>query len=190
MHNASPASFIDLILKNGTNRAILDRLPALGLTDAWLVAGCLFETVWNLTSGRPAIESISDYDLFYFDDRDFSVAAEDAEIPNAAACFQDLGVKIDPKNQARVHIWFRGRFGHDCPQLKSSKDGIDRFLVACTCVGVRPQEGDGHQLYSPYGLDDLFNGVLRPNPLHDHSEQFAAKAASYRNRWPWLQIEA
>jgi uncharacterized protein len=187
---ATPVLFIDVILKNGINRAILDRLPTLGLADAWLVAGCLFQTVWNLASGRPATENISDYDIFYFDDHDLSIEAEDIAIRNATRCFRDLAVKVDLKNQARVHLWFRNRFGHDCPRLKSSKDDIDRFLVACTCVGVRPDNGSGSglQVYSPHGLDDLFKGALRPNRLNDHPEQFAAKAASYRSRWPWLSM--
>lgn len=190
MLKATSASLVELILKNDTNRVILNRLPALGLTDAWLVAGCLFQTVWNLASDRPAMENISDYDLFYFDDYDLSREAENIEIRKVAACFQDLGVKVDLKNQARVHLWYGDRFGLGYPRLKSSKDGIDRFLVACTCVAVRPQDSGGLQLYSPNGLDDLFKGVLRPNRLYDRPEQFAAKVASYRNRWPWLQIES
>ena len=40
-------AFLTLALKNACNTAILERLPALGLPDAWLVAGCLFQTVWN-----------------------------------------------------------------------------------------------------------------------------------------------
>ena len=43
--------FVDQALANPANRAILQRLPALGLPDPWLVAGCLFQTVWNLHSG-------------------------------------------------------------------------------------------------------------------------------------------
>ena len=43
-------------------------------------------------------------------------------------------------------------------------------------------------LYAPYGLDELYCGILRPNPLMDHRELFRQKAASYRDRWHWLQI--
>ncbi len=37
--------FISLALANPVNRAILQRMPALGFSDAWLVSGCLFQTV-------------------------------------------------------------------------------------------------------------------------------------------------
>lgn len=44
--------FIALALTNEANRNILERLPSLGLADAWLVSGCLFQTVWNALTGR------------------------------------------------------------------------------------------------------------------------------------------
>ena len=43
--------FVNEALQNPHNAALLERLPFLGLPDAWLVAGCLFQTVWNLRSG-------------------------------------------------------------------------------------------------------------------------------------------
>jgi uncharacterized protein len=46
--------------------------------DGWLVAGCLFQTVWNLQAGRAPEAGIKDYDIFYFDAGDVSVAAEAA----------------------------------------------------------------------------------------------------------------
>ena len=63
--------FIDQAPQNPHNHAILQRLPSLQLPDAWLVAGCLFQTVWNLQAGREPTAGIKDYDLFYFDGADF-----------------------------------------------------------------------------------------------------------------------
>jgi hypothetical protein len=95
----------------------------------------------------------------------------------------DLGVPIEASNQARVHLWYETHFGHPYEALHCSRDGIDRFLVPATCVGVRPGE-----LYAPYGLELLYDGVLAPNPLKPHRELFERKAASYRARWPWLRM--
>ena len=39
------------ILEDRNNRAILERWRDLSLPDGWLVAGCQFQTVWNLRSG-------------------------------------------------------------------------------------------------------------------------------------------
>jgi hypothetical protein len=184
------ARFLDQILRNDLNRALLDRLVAAHLPDCWLVAGCLFQTVWNMRSGRPPGENISDYDVFYFDETDLSWDAEDREIHRLASATNDLHARIELRNQARVHLWYAQRFGPGYPPLTSSRDGIDRFLVDCTRVGVRRGPDGGIQLYAPAGLDDLFAGILRPNARNDRPERFLAKAESYRARWPWLTILA
>jgi uncharacterized protein len=171
------------VLANRNNRAILERWSDLALPDGWLVAGCLFQTVWNLQAGRPPESGIKDYDLFYFDASDLGEAAERAVQARVDAVLGDLGVALEAINQARVHLWYEADFGHPYAALRSSRDGIDRFLVPCTCVGVRPGE-----VYAPYGLDALYRGELAINPLTPHRDLFEAKAASYRARWPALTI--
>jgi hypothetical protein len=42
------AEFIEAVLSNPINRKILERLPTLDLSDAWLVSGALFQSVWNV----------------------------------------------------------------------------------------------------------------------------------------------
>ncbi|MFT4266308.1 MAG: nucleotidyltransferase family protein [Xenophilus sp.] len=179
--------FVGLALANPANRAILDRLPALGLPDAWLVAGCLFQTVWNLRSGRTAAEGIRDYDLFYFDAADLSPEAEAAVGRRVQAACADLGVTLEVKNQARVHTWYEAWFGAPYSPLRSAMEGIDRFLVDGTCVGLQAGDG-GLTLYTPDGLDGLLHGVLRPNRRSPDARLYAAKARDYQRRWPWLAV--
>ena len=175
--------FLADVLANCHNRAILDRWSALALPDGWLVAGCLFQTVWNLQAGRAPEAGIKDYDLFYFDGQDLSEAGECRVQARVEALLGDLGVTVEASNQARVHLWYESYFGHPYESLRSARDGIDRFLVPATCVGVRPGE-----LHAPHGLALLYEGVLTMNPLVPHLDLFQAKAASYRSRWPWLQV--
>lgn len=184
----STDTFVQDILRNPNNREILRRWDRLALPDAWLVAGCLFQTVWNLRMGDEPQARINDYDLFYFDGEDFSAEGQAAVQRHVDAVLGDLGVRIEAVNQARVHLWYPGTFGHAYPQLTSARDGLDRFLVLGTCVGVRPACDGGWEVYAPYGLQLLYDGVLTPNPLVDHGELFARKAASYQARWPWLRI--
>jgi hypothetical protein len=40
---------------------------------------------------------------------------------------------------------------------------------------------------APFGLDDMFDGILRANKSHGKRNLFTAKAASYSARWPWLR---
>jgi hypothetical protein len=181
----SAEDFIACIRTDPVNAALLDRLPALGLPQGHLTAGCLFQAWWNQRSGRQPGEGVKDYDVFYFDDRDLSWGAEDAVIRRVRAATADLAVEVEVKNQARVHLWYPARFGHAYPRLRSARDGIDRYLVACTCIGIALDDGT---LHAPDGLDDMHRGILRPNPLMPAPALFAAKAASYRVRWPWLTI--
>lgn len=183
------ARFLAGLRGNAVNVALLERLPGLRLPDCWLVAGCLFQTVWNVETGRPPGENIGDYDVFYFDPSDLSYAAEDEIIRRVQAAMADLGVTVEVKNQARVHLWYGERFGPGYPQLRSSREGIDRFLIAGTCVGIGAPADNAGQLYAPYGLDDIFAGALRRNRLNLPVNRFEAKAASYKSRWPHLAIQ-
>lgn len=180
-----PHEFFTDILKNDHNRAILDRWQSLDLPDGWLVAGCLFQTVWNLKSGRAPEADIKDYDLFYFDASDLSAAAEQQRQADVQGKLADLGITVEVVNQARVHTWYEKDFGHPYTALQSSREGIERFLVPSTCVGVQPGE-----LYAPYGLDILYDGLVTMNPLSPYRDLFDRKAASYKARWPWLTVAA
>src|ERR1043165_5602972 len=57
--------------------AILALIRDLALPDGWLMAGCLYQTVWNALTGRPRRTGIRDYDIGYFDASDLSYEAED-----------------------------------------------------------------------------------------------------------------
>lgn len=102
-----------------------------------------------------------------------------------AAETADLPVTVEVRNQARVHLWYAARFGGSYPQLTSGRDGIDRYLVRCTCVGIEVSSG---AVYAPYGLEELARGELRINPVNRQPELFRQKSASYQARWPWLTV--
>lgn len=188
MSEATEARFVADVLANPHNRAILARWDRLDLPDGWLVAGCLFQTAWNLAAGRRPEADIKDYDIFYFDASDLSQEAEQAVQQRAESVLGDLGVAVEAKNQARVHLWYENWFGYPYQPLASARSGIERFLVPATCVGIRPGAA-GYEVYAPYGLAMLYAGLLTRNPLVDHRPLFRNKAASYRSRWTWLTID-
>ena len=73
------ATFLTPALRNPANEIIAEELFRLALPDAWIVSGCLVQTVWNVLTGRAVDYGINDYDVFYFDP-DTSWEAEDAVI--------------------------------------------------------------------------------------------------------------
>lgn len=46
-------TLIEIAMTNPANAEIARRLPALGLSQCMLTAGCLFQAVWNHQSGLP-----------------------------------------------------------------------------------------------------------------------------------------
>src|SRR6476620_11710356 len=102
--------FLSAALKNPVNDIVTRELFELALPDAWLVSGCLVQTVWNVLTGRAVGYGINDYDVFYFDP-DTSWQAEDAVIRKLAERFAELGVTIEARNQARVHLWYTEKHG-------------------------------------------------------------------------------
>ncbi|WP_339498975.1 nucleotidyltransferase family protein [Pseudomonas silesiensis] len=180
----TPERLIEIAMTNPANAEIARRLPSLGLNQCMLTAGCLFQAVWNQQAAHPAARGVKDYDVFYFDE-DVSWEAENEVINLARQLFHDLDVNLEIKNQARVHLWYAQRFGKAYPRLQTAKDGIDRYLVAGTCIGLDVLTGE---VYAPYGLRDVEEGLLRINPLNPQPDLFEHKALSYQARWPWLKI--
>lgn len=173
---------------NPTLQAVLTRGASLDLPDWYLAGGCVFQTVWNVVTGRPAAYGIRDYDIFYFDSADLSQSAEAAIRRTVAAVVGDLGVEVDVVNQARVHVWYEQEFGVPCPAHDCTESAIDCFVSTTCCVGVRRQRDGGNGVYAPHGLTDIFNLVLRPNPRLDTQAVYDAKGAIWRRRWPELTI--
>jgi uncharacterized protein len=177
-------AFVAAALRNPINEKIADELFRLGLSDAWLVSGCLVQTVWNVLTGRASDYGISDCDIFYFDP-DTSWQAEDLVIQALEA---RLDAKIEARNQARVHLWYPAKHGLPYPALTCSAEGIDRFLTQNTQVGLRRRH-DGYDVYAPNGFSDIAAMIVRPNRGPNFSfAKYAAKAMRWKQLWPELTI--
>ncbi|MDH2343805.1 nucleotidyltransferase family protein [Bradyrhizobium sp. SSUT77] len=181
--------FLALALLNPVNVAIIDELHRFALPDAWLVSGCLVQTAWNVLTGRTVDYGIADCDVFYFDP-DTSWEAEDAVIRAPHARLGHLGVKIEARNQARVHLWYPDKHGLPYPPLTRATDGIDRFLTQNTQVGVR-RAGDRYEVYAPHGFDDIAGLIARPNLTRNFSAaNYAAKTERWKTLWPEITVIA
>lgn len=180
--------FLTVVETNPAVAAILERAPELDLPGWYLTAGGLFQTVWNHVAGYEPRTGIRDYDFFYFDDSDTSYGAEDQVIRRAAELFDDLGVDVEVRNQARVHLWYENHFGVPLQPYRSTEDAIDHFVSTTCCFGVRSEPNVGMRVYAPHGFDDVFAGVIRPNPLLPMREVYESKAARWTATWPNLTV--
>jgi hypothetical protein len=168
---------------------VLQRARDLDLPDWLIFSGAVYQRVLNRLTGRDADYGIKDYDLGYFDAADISYDAEDVVIRRVAAAFEPpLREMVEVRNQARVHLWFEGKFGEPYTPLSNSAEALTRFVSSTFAVGVRLRPGDRLEIIAPFGLEDLFALRLRPNPLR-RTNGFARTAASAIARWPELVVE-
>lgn len=167
---------------------VILRAGALNLPDWLIVSGALYNTVWNHLTGKPAGHGIKDIDLFYYDDRDLSWEAEDAVIRHGASCLGDLGLPVEIRNQARVHLWFPQRFGSECPRYESSAHALRFFAAETHAVGVR-LGADGRLLVeAPFGLDHIFSLRMVPNRALPNRATHEKKSARALALWPELTV--
>jgi hypothetical protein len=169
---------------------LLQRLRSLELPQWRLVAGCLYQTVWNKLTGRPRGTGIKDYDLAYYDAANLSWEAEDTVIRQVAAATRDCVGPIEGRNQARVHLWFSERFGCSYPHLSSADESLRYYASIVHAVGVRLENDGRIDIAAPFGLDDVFDMVIRPNRALPNAASYAAKAKRAKAIWPEVRVVA
>jgi hypothetical protein len=183
-----PEHFRAALSQNPTLIKVLGRAAVLGLPDWYLVAGCLCQTIWNVATGQPPETGILDYDLVYFDASDLSFEAEDAVIRAGSQMFGDLPAPVQIRNQARVHLWYEQKFGLRCEPHAATEAAIDTFEATTACLGVRLEPGGRWRIYAPHGLSDVFNLVVRPNPVLAPRAVYEAKTRRWHRQWPGLMV--
>ncbi|MCX4597555.1 nucleotidyltransferase family protein [Streptomyces sp. NBC_01549] len=177
-----------VLSRNDVLTEVLARTATLDLPGWYVTAGCLFQTVWNVVTDRPPTSGIKDYDVFYFDEGDLSWEAEDAVIKTGREVFADLPAEVEIRNEARVHLWYGDKFGVACPPYHSTEAAIDSFAATTCCLGVRVEADGRWRVYAPHGLSDVFNLVVRPNPVLAPRSVYESKAARWREQWPELTV--
>ncbi|MFI9419082.1 nucleotidyltransferase family protein [Streptomyces werraensis] len=182
------AALRSVLSRNEVLVVVLNRTARLGLPGWYLTAGCLFQTVWNVATDRHPTSGIKDYDVFYFDDHELSGEAEDAVIKAADDAFAGLRAEVEVRNEARVHLWYEQKFGVACAPYVSTEAAIDSFAATTCCLGIRLERDGRWRVYAPHGLADVFNLVVRPNPVLAPREVYETKTARWRQQWPELTV--
>jgi hypothetical protein len=179
---------LDAVLRsNPVCAAILDGAGALGLPNWYLGAGAIAQTVWNRAHGRNPGADIADYDLVYFDPEDLSKGAE--EVAERAAClaFRRFEVQMDVTNEARVHLWYEHRFGVKLEPYSSVEAAIATWPTTASSIGVASIDGR-FTVHAPFGTDDLWALIVRPNKTLVTRQVYEAKVARWSAIWPRLTI--
>lgn len=169
--------------------SILRTIRDLGLPDAWMVSGGLYQTAWNVFTGRPLLHGIKDFDIIYFDGTDLSYEAEDAVIKRVNTALPELAALIETKNQARVHLWYEQRFGRSYRPLDCAIDSLTTYAARTHAVAARLGENGRLVLQAPFGLANLFAMRIVPNYVQPNEQTYAEKADRMKALWPELTVE-
>jgi hypothetical protein len=168
--------------------AVLTTVRGLDLPD-WLVfSGAIYQSVWNALTGRPPGHGVKDFDVGYYDP-ETSWDAEDAVIRRVADAVEPpLRERVEVRNQARVPLWFPAKFGEAYGPLDSTGEALARFVAPAFAVGVRLEAGNALTVVAPFGLDDVFDMVIRPNPFRPLAKDWGRVVERAKARWPELTI--
>ncbi len=159
-----------------------DRLP-----EGMLVAGALYNLVWNVLTGRPGQHGVSDLDVFYFDGSDIGYDAEDVVIRRLEQRFRDLPLPVQVRNQARVHLWFPEKFGTAFTPLRSAAEMMTRYAAKTHAVAAY-LEGDEMRILAPFGLNDIFSFRVVPNHALENRRGYEKKGERVRATWPEVTV--
>ena len=167
---------------------ILHAIRSLGLPDAWLVSGGIYQTVWNVLTNRPHRHGIKDFDVIYYDGTAVSYDAEDAVIQQVNSALPGLASLLEVRNQARVHLWYEKRFGRPYRPLDCAMDSLTTYAARTHAVAVRLGTNGTLVVHAPFGLANLFGLRLVPNYLQPNEQTYRQKAARMKALWPELTV--
>ncbi|WP_420430652.1 nucleotidyltransferase family protein [Hyphobacterium sp.] len=190
--NASDAErrafVIEAVFANATARAVLERAQTIDLPDWALMAGAVYQAVWNRLTGRPADYGVNDYDLAYCDPSDLTEAGEAAFVERASRAFADLDAEVEICNQARVPIWFSALYGVERAPIQSTEDAVKEFASLTHAVAIRLAADGTPEVIAPYGFDELFSLVVKPMPDISTPDHWNAKIARQKQLWPEIEF--
>jgi len=176
----------EILQKNHALYRVIEESQNLNLPEYYIGAGCIAQTVWNYQNGNHLLTGINDIDFVYFD-FDLSFESEDNMIRTIQNKFSDCPLQIDIKNQARVHVWYRDHFGYDITPYDSVESAINTWPTTATAVAVRLHKNE-LQVYAPFGLNDLFSQIVRPNKAQITEEIYNSKNRKWLKTWDSLTI--
>ncbi|KAM5346297.1 hypothetical protein ACJ41O_009302 [Fusarium nematophilum] len=171
--------------QNKTLLTVLERAASMKLPGWYLAAGALRQTVWNVVTNQDPEQGIEDYDLVYYNSSDLSWEAEDAIIQAGRSLFADIPIKVEIRNQARVHLWYESKFGVSIPPYESTEAAISTNNAL---FGVRLLDNGEWSVFAPWGFSELFSLVVRPNKHVMKEEVYHKKVARWKQFWPGLTV--
>lgn len=163
---------------------VLRHVADMHLPDCWVGAGFVRSLVWDHVHGLKPSPPNSDVDVVWFGPEN---ATEDADrLFEAQLKHRAPTILWSVKNQGRMH-----KVNRDHPYL-STAEAMSRWPETATAVGVRLGTR-GIEVVAPFGLEDLFDLIVRPTPAFAGARQSIVierlEQKRWLERWPRLKLQ-
>ncbi len=168
--------------------AALRAARSLQLTSWCIGAGAVRNLVWDHLHGYREPSALADIDVAFFD--------PSGPNPDQDARLQAQLQAVEPSmpwevtNQAFVHTWFEGYFGHPVPPLRSLEEAVASWPEYATSVGVFLTAEGQIEVIAPHGLEDLFALRVQRNPVRVSVQTYRERVEQkqYAKRWPRVSV--
>ena len=177
----------NILSSDNTINTILKKSQKLGLVDYCIGDATIAEVVWNYLSNNDLMYGIDIIDFKYFDKFDMTSKGEKQINKLINDEFKTLGLKFNVVNEAKEDLRYKNEFGVDASKFNSLKDTINYCPTVATSIGVR-MDNDDITVYAPYGLDDLFNKVVRANKNLIDKDEYYNSVNEWLKTWNDLVI--
>ncbi len=159
---------------------ILKIVRDLKLNDCWIGAGFVRNKIWDKKHGKERTE-LNDIDVIYFD-KSNPTKEYDSKIESQ---LKEINPKLNwsVKNQSRMHI----RNGHE--QYNTCKEAISFWPETATSIAIRLNFENQIECIAPYGLEDLFNLLVKPTSKFDlaiYNNRIEKK--KWKEKWNKIEI--
>jgi uncharacterized protein len=176
---------IDVVSASELLSNVLKLARDLNLPDWWLVGGAIRDVTWHHITKTQLNMPINDIDLIYFDERHVAKQRDKMlEAKLGTVC----GVPWSVKNQARMHT------AEKRAPYAGAIEAMQKFPETISAIGVKLTPGGDVVVMNIYGLDDLFDMIIRPTPSFLQRASNAdfncrVERKGWLKKWPTARIE-
>jgi hypothetical protein len=163
---------------------VLRLVRDLCLPDCWVGAGLVRSAIWDMQHRRPFSPLPSDIDVIWFDETLLDPGVDNLIEANLCRLAPSLNWSV--KNQARMHV------RNDDPPYSCATSAMEAWPETATAVAVRLGKDEVIEVAAPFGLDDLFNLVVRPTARFEVEKKALylgrIRSKNWAALWPSLYI--
>lgn len=143
----------NLLFKDFMRYTILLKLRDYPNQELWVGGGFIRNLIWDFIHKYPINTELGDVDIFYFDPKNTDKNIDLQIERNLKSQISNVNWSV--KNQARMHSL------NDEPKYNTLEEAISKFPETASAIICRLNKYKDIEIIAPYGLEDLFNGVIR-----------------------------